>query len=108
MIYGPLNRRGEVAAPRLTTVDDPNTPDPAAENPPDAACRTMAGTGRVRFPLVRWVLAPRTTWQARRLAADFGEGMDARTAWVMARLARHPDEHGYAMAYLDDDRRSAN
>ncbi|MFF5535934.1 hypothetical protein ACFY71_26205 [Streptomyces cinerochromogenes] len=52
---------------------------------------------------MRWVLAPRTTWQARRLAADFGEGMDARTAWVMARLARHPEERGYAMGRLDDD-----
>jgi hypothetical protein len=54
------------------------------------------------------VLAPRTTWQARRLAADFGEGMDARTAWVMARVAGHPDEHGYAMAHLDDEHRTAN
>ncbi|WP_283458972.1 hypothetical protein [Streptomyces sp. G-G2] len=63
----------------------------------------MSGTGRVRLStwLWRWVLAPRTTWQARRLAADFGPGMDARTAWVMARLARHPDEHGYAMHHLD-------
>ncbi|MGR8012200.1 hypothetical protein ACU6WZ_28490 (plasmid) [Streptomyces hypolithicus] len=43
-----------------------------------------------------------------RLAADFGEGMDARTAWVMARLARHPDEHGYAMGHLDDDSRAAD
>lgn len=57
---------------------------------------------------MRWVLAPRTTWQARRLAADFGEGMDARTAWVMARLARHPDERGYAMAHLDDERRATD
>ncbi|MCY0921153.1 hypothetical protein OS965_23690 [Streptomyces sp. H27-G5] len=53
------------------------------------------------------MLAPRTTWQARPLAADFGEGMDARTAWVMARLARHPDEHGYATGHLEDDRAGA-
>ncbi|MFB8033883.1 hypothetical protein ACFC5Z_13180 [Streptomyces sp. NPDC056004] len=43
-----------------------------------------------------------------RRAADFGEGMDARTAWVMARLARHPDERGYAMGHLDDDRRAVD
>lgn len=72
------------------------------------ALRTKAGTARVWFRLVRWLLAPRTTWQARRLAADFGEGMDAKTAWVMARLARHPDEFGYAMAHLDDERSTAN
>ncbi|CAL9470633.1 hypothetical protein SUDANB70_02835 [Streptomyces sp. enrichment culture] len=65
--------------------------------------RTPVGTGRVRFPLVRWVLAPRTTWQARRLAAEFGPSMDARTAWAMARLARHPEEHVYAMQLLDDE-----
>lgn len=87
-------------------------PDPHAHltsaDDPDGAGRTTAGTGRVRFSLARWVLAPRTTWQARRLAADFGVGMDARTAWVMARLARHPDEHGYAMAHLDDEQRAAD
>ncbi|MFB7934776.1 hypothetical protein ACFC4C_37305 [Streptomyces sp. NPDC056039] len=64
---------------------------------------TAAGIGRVRFPLVRWVLAPRTTWQARRLAAVLGPGMDARTAWVMARLARHPEEQVYAMRLLKDE-----
>ncbi|MGA4953768.1 hypothetical protein [Streptomyces lydicamycinicus] len=62
-----------------------------------------ACAGRVRFSLARWLLAPRTTWQARRLAADFGPGMDARTAWTMARLASHPDEHVYAMAHLNGD-----
>ncbi|MFH8558940.1 hypothetical protein ACH4FE_35860 [Streptomyces celluloflavus] len=86
---------------------DPHTPLPSASSP-DGADPTTAGTGRVRFSLARWVLAPRTTWQARRLAADFGAGMDARTAWVMARLARHPDEHGYAMAHLDDEQRAAD
>ncbi|MEK8141635.1 hypothetical protein NKH18_00615 [Streptomyces sp. M10(2022)] len=86
---------------------DPNVPLPSADAP-DGAGPTTAGTGRVRFSLPRWVLAPRTTWRARRLAADFGAGMDARTAWVMARLARHPDEHGYAMAHLDDEQRAAD
>ncbi|MEU0582101.1 hypothetical protein [Streptomyces sp. NPDC006132] len=52
---------------------------------------------------MRWVLAPRTTWQARRLAAEFGSGMDARTAWALARLARHPEEHVYAMRLLNGD-----
>ncbi|MFK0261418.1 hypothetical protein ACIQU1_08815 [Streptomyces angustmyceticus] len=58
----------------------------------------IAGAGRVRFTLVRWLLAPRTTWQARRLAADFGPGMDARTAWTMTHLASHPEEPVHAMA----------
>ncbi|MYW14783.1 hypothetical protein GT045_04485 [Streptomyces sp. SID486] len=52
------------------------------------------------FSFARWALAPRTTWQARRLAAEFGPGMDGRTAWVLARLARHPEEHVYAMQHL--------
>jgi hypothetical protein len=97
-----------VAFARLAVVADPNAPDRAPDNAPDRADRTAAGTGRVRFPLVRWVLAPRTTWQARRLAVGFGKGMDARTAWVMARLARHPDELGHAMVHLDDGRRAAD
>ncbi|MFJ5776325.1 hypothetical protein [Streptomyces sp. NPDC093094] len=58
----------------------------------------------MRFPLVRWVLAPRTTWQARRLATGSGPGTDARTAWVTARLARCPQEHPYAMRHLDDEK----
>ncbi|WP_331735706.1 hypothetical protein [Streptomyces sp. NBC_00057] len=87
---------------------DLNIPGAAPEGSPAGVGRTTAGTGRVRFSLARWVLAPRTTWQAHRLAADFGEGMDARTAWVMARLARHPDERGYAMGHLDDDRQAAD
>ncbi|WP_237735825.1 hypothetical protein [Streptomyces sp. AA1529] len=55
---------------------------------------------RVRFPLTRWLLAPRTTWRARRLAANCGMGMDARTAWVLARLQRHPEERGSAIQHL--------
>ncbi|WP_199788625.1 hypothetical protein [Streptomyces sp. 351MFTsu5.1] len=83
----------------------PNTPDLTSEGSLEGADRTTAETGRVWFRLARWVLAPRTTWLARRLAADFGKGMDAKTAWVMARLARHPDERVYAMAHLDDELR---
>ncbi|MFI8007972.1 hypothetical protein [Streptomyces sp. NPDC086010] len=86
---------------------DPNPPDLASEDSRAGAGRTTASTGRVRFPLARWMLAPRTTWQALCLAADFGQGIDARTAWTMARLARHPDERSYAMAHLDDERRAA-
>ncbi|MEV8070856.1 hypothetical protein AB0P32_32910 [Streptomyces sp. NPDC085995] len=77
------------------------------DNPPpdkDADPAGGASAGRVRFSLTRWALAPRTTWQARRLAAEFGPGMDADTAWVMARLARHPEERGYAMRHLGKER----
>ncbi|MEV5431579.1 hypothetical protein [Streptomyces sp. NPDC052701] len=87
---------------------DPNPHDRAPLDSPDGAGRTTACTGRVRFPLVRWVLAPRTTWRARRLAAASGEGMDARTAWVTARLARRPEERGFALSYLDDERRAGD
>ncbi|MCX4581223.1 hypothetical protein OHB41_50665 [Streptomyces sp. NBC_01571] len=61
---------------------------------------------RVSFPMERWILAPRTTWQARRIAADFGPGMDAGTAWMMARLQRHSDEYPYMVRPLDGDQTS--
>ncbi|MFE2943350.1 hypothetical protein ACFXKG_30500 [Streptomyces sp. NPDC059255] len=64
------------------------------------------GTARARgrrLWLWRWVLAPGTSWQARRLAASFGPGMDADTAWKLARLARHPDERVHALHRLDGD-----
>lgn len=83
------------------TASGPGGPGPSSD---DQACpaEVSAGAGRIRFPLVRWVLAPRTTWQARRLAADFGPGMDARTAWALARLRRHPEEDEYAKRHLAD------
>lgn len=65
-----------------------------------------AGTDRVQFPLARWVLAPRTTLQARRMVAEFGPGMDAQTAWMMARLARHPDELPYATWHLNGEEKT--
>lgn len=68
-------------------------PGPSPEQVTGPTGSPTAGIGRVRLPLVRWVLAPRTTRQARRSAAEFGQGMDARTAWVMARVARHREEH---------------
>ncbi|MFI7086558.1 hypothetical protein ACIBUR_23545 [Streptomyces anulatus] len=83
---------------------DLDIPDPASEDLAGEAGPARSGSRRVRFPLVRSVLAPRTTWQARRLAVDFGGGMDARTAWVMARLARHSDEHDLAMRHLNAER----
>ncbi|WP_329273785.1 hypothetical protein [Streptomyces sp. NBC_01451] len=52
---------------------------------------------------MRWVLAPRTTWRARRRAIAFGPGIDARTAWTMARLERHPEERAYGMRHLDGE-----
>ncbi|BDT39645.1 hypothetical protein [Streptomyces yaizuensis] len=106
MITGLITATTTEAVARLSIVPDPNAPDLASEGSPAVAGPTTTVTGPARFSLVRWVLAPRTTWQARRLAADFGEGMDARTAWVMARLARHPDEHSYAVSHLDDDSRA--
>ena len=78
-----------------------NAPGSADASQSETGPVTATATGRVHFPLVRWALAPRTTWQARRLAADFGPGMDARTAWVMARLRRHPDEQVMMLHHLD-------
>jgi hypothetical protein len=86
-----------------TTPHAPDGPGPSPEQATGPARLSATGIRRVRFPLMRWVLAPRTAWQARRLAAEFGPGMDARTAWVMARLTRHPEEHIYAMRLLNDE-----
>lgn len=86
---------------------DPNI-IPAPEESAGGAGPTVAGTGRVRFSIGRWLLSPHTAFQARRMAAEFGDGMDARTAWAMARLARHPEERGYAMAHLNVERRQAD
>lgn len=83
-----------------TTAHSAGEPDPSSGSQHATTEWTTTSTGRVRFPFVRWALAPRTTWHARHLAADFGPGMDARTSWAMARLARHPEEHVYAMRHL--------
>ncbi|MGW6600023.1 hypothetical protein [Streptomyces sp. NPDC055036] len=40
------------------------------------------------------------TWQVRRLAFEAGPGMDADTAWLTARIARHPDERVYLLRRL--------
>ncbi|WP_338897347.1 hypothetical protein WBG99_18435 [Streptomyces sp. TG1A-60] len=85
-----------------TTSQEPDGAAPSPENEPGSAGKA-AGTGRVQFSLVRWVLAPRTILQARRLVAEFRPGMDAQTAWMMARLAQHPDELPYAMGHLNGE-----
>ncbi len=63
-----------------------------------------ASTGHqcVKFPLNRWLLAPLTTWRARRLAVAYGLGMDARTAWALARTATHPQEIPFAVNHLSE------
>lgn len=65
---------------------------------------TPAGHQRVTFPLTRWLLAPLTTWRARRLAATYGPGIDARTAWALARTATHPEERPFAMNHLSEEK----
>ncbi|MFJ1549980.1 hypothetical protein [Streptomyces sp. NPDC088246] len=59
---------------------------------------------RIKFPLSRWLLAPLTTRRARRLAAAYGPGMDARTAWALARTTTHPEEISFAMNHLSQDK----
>ncbi|MFJ9482669.1 hypothetical protein ACIRRI_48265 [Streptomyces mirabilis] len=41
----------------------------------------------------RWLFAPITSWQARRLAKT--TGMDHDTAWQEIRTVTHPDEAVY-------------
>lgn len=65
---------------------------------------TSAGQHHIKFPLSRWLLAPLTTWRARRTATAYGPGMDARTAWALARTATHPDEISFAMNHLSQDK----
>ncbi|MEU9677857.1 hypothetical protein AB0D92_30650 [Streptomyces parvus] len=81
---------------------DPLPPCPAPDGLLAAAGADPAAssTGRARLSMARWFLAPRTMWHARRLAAA-DPGLDAQTAWVVARLTRHPDEHAYALAHPD-------
>ncbi|GGQ34999.1 hypothetical protein GCM10010266_67970 [Streptomyces griseomycini] len=40
---------------------------------------------------------------SRRLAVAYGPGMDARTAWALARTATHPEEIPFAMNHLSED-----
>lgn len=50
------------------------------------------------FTISRWLLAPVTTWRALRLTRK-QPGMDPRTAWMVARLAIHPEEKPLARAH---------
>ncbi|MFJ5851294.1 hypothetical protein [Streptomyces sp. NPDC092903] len=86
----------------LANVTDLNPPGLAPDDLPAATGPgpTASDTGRVRLSMTRWLLDPRTMWHARRLAAA-APGMDAQTAWMVARLTRHPDEHAYALAHPD-------
>ncbi|MEU8994108.1 hypothetical protein AB0C95_04675 [Streptomyces caniferus] len=52
-----------------------------------------------RYGLQRWLLAPRTTWRARRLCAAHPQ-LSGDQAWALARLYRHPDEVLYAHGFL--------
>ncbi|MFI9031113.1 hypothetical protein [Streptomyces sp. NPDC053560] len=51
------------------------------------------------FGLSRWLLAPRTTFRARRLRLSYPQ-LSSDQAWLIARLYRHPDEVPYAQDYL--------
>ncbi|MFD4539506.1 hypothetical protein [Streptomyces bauhiniae] len=80
-------------------------PNPPGLAPDDLSGTTGTGTttsstGRALLAMTRWLLAPRTMWHARRLASA-DPSMDAQTAWTVARLTRHPDEHAYALAHPD-------
>jgi hypothetical protein len=55
----------------------------------------------VRFPARQWLLAPCTTWRARRTAAG-DDRLDARTAWALARLSHHPEELPFALKHLHE------
>lgn len=59
---------------------------------------------RIKFPLSRWLLASLTTRRTRRLAAAYGPGIDARTAWVLARSTTHPEGISFAMNHLRQDK----
>ncbi|MFJ5850781.1 hypothetical protein [Streptomyces sp. NPDC092903] len=81
---------------------DPNPPVLAPNDIPASAGPgpVASGTGRARLSMTRWLLTPRTMWHARRLAAA-DPSMDAQTAWMVAGLTRHPDEHAYALGHPD-------
>lgn len=51
------------------------------------------------FGPYRWILAPRTTWRARRLRIAY-PWLSSDQAWVYARLYRYPNEVLYAETYL--------
>lgn len=105
MVCRPAGRAGrDTHGVADTTPNTPGSPSPLPPAVPDAPAEPAVAAGRPRVPLARWLLAPRTTWLAHRLAARSDPPMDARTAWTTARLQRHPDEIGYAMRDGDGER----
>ncbi|MFE4062255.1 hypothetical protein ACFXP3_39245, partial [Streptomyces sp. NPDC059096] len=60
----------------MADTEDSVPEHPALGGPPNSPADGATGPrrGRVRFSLWRWALAPRTTWQARRLAFEAGPG----------------------------------
>jgi hypothetical protein len=56
----------------------------------------MAAAG---FGFYRWLLAPRTTWRARRLRVAY-PWLSGDQAWSIARLYRYPEEFLYAQNHL--------
>ncbi|MCX4553146.1 hypothetical protein OG204_00815 [Streptomyces sp. NBC_01387] len=81
----------------------PERPATDGAERPGTGTTARTRTSGVRLWLWRWVLTPRTTWQARRLAAASEPGVDADTAWKLARIARHPDERVYLTRRLDGE-----
>ncbi|BAG16941.1 hypothetical protein SGR_7027t [Streptomyces griseus subsp. griseus NBRC 13350] len=55
----------------------------------------------MKLPLLRAVLAPRTSWQAWRVVRASGGTVSFDAAWRSARVQLHPDEAGYRAAGHD-------
>ncbi|MFI9018713.1 hypothetical protein ACIGZI_32235 [Streptomyces griseus] len=80
---------------------DPNPPGLAPDDLPATAGfgPSAPSTRQARLSMTRWLLSPRTMWHARCLtAAD--PRLNKQAAWMVARLARHPDEHAYMIAMM--------
>lgn len=61
----------------------------------------------MKLTLLRAVLAPRTSWQAWRLARASDGTVSFDAAWRSARVQLHPDEAGYRAAGHNSPRSSA-
>ncbi|MFJ8437101.1 hypothetical protein ACIQ9P_37980 [Kitasatospora sp. NPDC094019] len=49
----------------------------------------------MKVTTVRWLLAPISSWRARRLQRTFTGGLPLETAWQLVRLRYHMDEVPY-------------
>lgn len=58
----------------------------------------------MKLTVLRAVLAPRTSWQAWRLARASGGTLSFDAAWRSARVQIHPDEAGYRAAGHENPR----